>query len=287
MQRISTREVIHRTTGYLFNDEQLLELCITKSDDSRNRVDYQRMEFLGDKVLNLAVSHLVFSYLPGQPEGLLTQIAEEFVKNGENMASIARKWKLDKVLRIGASDRLNGLLQNDRKLSDAVEALLGGIWLDSKQDFQILCKFVKKHWNISKASIEDMLESSEEEDDDDDEKSVDFVQSQLRDFTFSSKTETKQIASHSFTCKYCHQFVSQGQSMICSQKHHPERLEEKSCSNRYKCKLSSCSNQYPCKQLRYWYPCCELFVATKTENETSGCKKRLHTPNTRSIPMDL
>ncbi len=82
MQRKSPKEVIYQTTGYLFNDEQLLETCITKSDDSRNRVEYQRMEFLGDKVLNLAVSHLLFLYLPGQPEGVLTQIAEEFVKNG-------------------------------------------------------------------------------------------------------------------------------------------------------------------------------------------------------------
>ncbi len=55
----TARQIIEQTTGYLFKDKKIFEECITKSDEIQgNRTEFQRMEFLEDKVLNLAVSHL-------------------------------------------------------------------------------------------------------------------------------------------------------------------------------------------------------------------------------------
>lgn len=359
-------ELIEQTTGYVFQDRKIFEDCITKSDEIHgNRINFQRMEFLGDRVLNLSVSHLLYIYLPKESEGRLTQIAEEFLRNGPTMAAIAKKWKLDKVLHINISDRINGLLDNHKRLSDAVEALLGGIWLDCNQNFSLMCQFVKKHWNITTESLkqhktdsllksfhnpfeeveeEELLsrttkqvtsrssvvqkwlkkpktklesESDEEESESDEEIIPKFTESyhlgklkiiscsnqyickiedcsnrnpcklQYYQYTCCNLVSTnlsildttpckvRNSNMETFICRHCKETIVQGQSMLCSKYYHSGFLEEKTCSNQYKCKLYGCSNKKPCKEERYRYTCCGQFVDFP-HKQTKGCKQRQH-----------
>ena len=113
--------------GYHFADEGLLELALThRSASSRNN---ERLEFLGDAVLGLVVAAAVFKRRPAAGEGLLSRIRSRLVR-GETLAELARELGLGELVRLGGGEARSGGHQRTSVLANALEAVLGAIYLD-------------------------------------------------------------------------------------------------------------------------------------------------------------
>ncbi len=113
---------------YQFSDQQLLEEALTHS--SRGANNYERLEFLGDSVLNLVVSSRLFELKPGASEGDLSRMRARLVR-GESLTDIAGGLGLGKQLILGEGEMKSGGFHRASILADAFEALLGAIFLDS------------------------------------------------------------------------------------------------------------------------------------------------------------
>lgn len=89
----------------------------------------ERMEFLGDAVLSLIISSLLFQLRPSDPEGELTNLRAYIVKT-QSLASVAKKLGLGLFLRLSKGEELSGGRKNRQILANTYEALLGAIYLD-------------------------------------------------------------------------------------------------------------------------------------------------------------
>ncbi len=113
---------------YRFADQQLLEKALTHR--SRGAINYERLEFLGDSVLNLVISSRLFELKPDAQEGDLSRMRARLVR-GESLTDIASGLGLGKQLKLGEGEMKSGGFRRASILADAFEALLGAIFLDS------------------------------------------------------------------------------------------------------------------------------------------------------------
>ncbi len=113
---------------YRFTDQQLLEEALTHRSLGAN--NYERLEFLGDSVLNLVVSSRLFELKPGASEGELSRMRARLVR-GESLTEIASGLALGKQLNLGEGEMKSGGFHRASILADAFEALLGAIFVDS------------------------------------------------------------------------------------------------------------------------------------------------------------
>lgn len=126
-------KTLENVLGYQFKDSQLPLQALTHKSYSNEQAEgtlhNERLEFLGDAVLELAVSEWVYSHYPDIPEGGLTRIRSEVVCE-VGLAAIARKLRLGDGLRLGKGEEKSGGRDKASLLSDALEALLGAIYCD-------------------------------------------------------------------------------------------------------------------------------------------------------------
>ena len=119
--------------GYSFKDGSLLEQAMTHpsmaSEQRGETDDNQRLEFLGDAVLQLVLTDHLYRTLPGQAEGNLTKIRASLVSK-RALADCALRLGLGEHLRLGKGEESNGGRNRESNLADAFEALLGAIFLD-------------------------------------------------------------------------------------------------------------------------------------------------------------
>jgi ribonuclease-3 len=113
---------------YRFAELKLLEEALTHR--SRGGVNYERLEFLGDSVLNLVISSRLFELKPDAQEGDLSRMRARLVR-GESLTDIASGLGLGKQLILGEGEMKSGGFRRASILADAFEALLGAIFLDS------------------------------------------------------------------------------------------------------------------------------------------------------------
>ncbi len=113
---------------YRFAELQLLEEALTHR--SRGLVNYERLEFLGDSVLNLVISSRLFEMKPDAQEGDLSRMRARLVR-GESLTDIASGLGLGKQLNLGEGEMKSGGFRRASILADAFEALIGAIFLDS------------------------------------------------------------------------------------------------------------------------------------------------------------
>ena len=90
----------------------------------------ERLEFLGDSVLNLAVSHLLYARLAALPEGDLSRVRANLVKQ-DTLHQLALKLALSPLLRLGEGEARSGGPSRPSILADALEALIGAVYLDA------------------------------------------------------------------------------------------------------------------------------------------------------------
>lgn len=111
-----------------FNDPALLQQALTHRSFSAHH--NERLEFLGDSVLNLAVAHLLYERLSYLPEGDLSRVRANLVKQ-ETLHQLALQLELSGLLRLGEGELRSGGQKRPSILADALEAILGAVYLDA------------------------------------------------------------------------------------------------------------------------------------------------------------
>lgn len=120
---------LQKRLGYQFKDLSLLTLALTHASAS-GTADYERLEFLGDRVLGLIVAECLYGLYPNEPEGDLSKRHTALVR-GETLARAARALNLGDDMILSAAERTSGGAENDNILSDVLEAVIGAVYLDA------------------------------------------------------------------------------------------------------------------------------------------------------------
>ena len=113
---------------HTFADARLLQRALTHRSFSADH--NERLEFLGDSVLSLAVSHLLYERLSDLPEGDLSRVRANLVKQ-DTLHQLAVKLALSPLLRLGEGEARSGGPNRPSILADALEALIGAVYLDA------------------------------------------------------------------------------------------------------------------------------------------------------------
>ena len=132
--------------GYRIVDLDLLERALTHpsyASENPRSMDYQRLEFLGDAVLELAVTTFIYDEYPSATEGEMTLLRAAVVSEPA-LASIAESWGLCDRLLLGRGEELSGGRGKRSILSDVVESLLAAVYLDA--GFARANQIVRDHW---------------------------------------------------------------------------------------------------------------------------------------------
>lgn len=130
-------ERLEATIGYTFSDKKLLRQAMTHSSHSNETGDKnhhllcnERLEFLGDSVLSIAVSRYLYTTYPREGEGILTNMRKDVVC-AEALARYARAVGIGDCLLLGKGEAQTGGYDKENILADAFEALLAAIYLDA------------------------------------------------------------------------------------------------------------------------------------------------------------
>ncbi|BFM11686.1 ribonuclease III [Simiduia litorea] len=122
------RKVLQGKLGYHFVDVALLKQAL--SHRSIGACNNERLEFLGDSILSFVIADELFRLFPGAREGELSRLRSQLVK-GDTLANIARELDLGPYLILGDGEKKSGGATRESILADAVEALLGAIYLEA------------------------------------------------------------------------------------------------------------------------------------------------------------
>lgn len=118
--------------GYEFHDRNFLELALVHRsalNELKLKVSNERLEFLGDAVLELTISEFLYHHRPDEPEGVLTAARSAMVRT-ESLAEVARELELGTYLKMSRGEEKTGGRKNESLLANATEALAGAIYLD-------------------------------------------------------------------------------------------------------------------------------------------------------------
>lgn len=138
--------------GYRFSDPDLLRRALTHNSlASDTRPSNQRLEFLGDRVLNLAIAEALLAQDQSADEGTLAPRYNALVRK-ETCADVARTMDLGAVLRLGRGEQNTGGRRKNAILGDAMEAVLAAIYLDGGLD--AARKVILKHWGDKLLNVE-------------------------------------------------------------------------------------------------------------------------------------
>jgi len=122
---------LQRALGYQFDDQALLSTALTHcSAAGKNN---ERLEFLGDSILNHIIAEALYQRFPSATEGEMSRMRASLVK-GDTLAEVAMELRLGDDLRLGIGERKSGGHRRSSILADALEAVVGAILLDSDID---------------------------------------------------------------------------------------------------------------------------------------------------------
>lgn len=129
-----TFNALEEKIAYHFQDKKLLRRALTHSSYANEMQvnkfeDYERLEFLGDAVLELVSSEFLFRVNPGLPEGKMTKLRASMVCESA-LAFCARDIRLEEYILLGKGEECTGGRRRDSITSDVMEAVIGAIYLD-------------------------------------------------------------------------------------------------------------------------------------------------------------
>jgi ribonuclease-3 len=127
--------------GHDAKDITLFELALTHS--SAGSANYERLEFLGDRVLGMVIAEALYSRYPKEPEGNLSKRYNALVDR-ETCAENGREIGVPALVRLGKQAREDGASQSENVVGDVVEALIGALFLDGGID--VAKRFILKLW---------------------------------------------------------------------------------------------------------------------------------------------
>ena len=142
----TARSAFEDAVGYRFENKDLLERALTHRSyiaENQGRDSYERLEFLGDAVLQLAVTHDLYAEYPELAEGHMAKIRAAVVSE-VSLAVVARTWCLPDVLVLGKGEEQTGGRGKNSILSDVVESVLGAIYIEA--GFERASEVVRLHW---------------------------------------------------------------------------------------------------------------------------------------------
>ncbi len=120
---------LQQRLGFKFSRSDLLQAAMTHASTGAD-TNYERLEFLGDRVLGLLMAEILYTAFPHEAEGDLAKRHAALVQ-GELLATIAREINLGDALILSEGERGAGGADNDNMLADGLEALIGAIYLDA------------------------------------------------------------------------------------------------------------------------------------------------------------
>lgn len=120
-----------RQLGYDYNDVELLKQALSHRSAGKN--NNERLEFLGDAILSFIIAQSLYQRFPAASEGQLSQMRAKLVK-GKTLAAIAREFSLGDFLMLGPGELKSGGHRRESILADALEALIGAMYLDAGID---------------------------------------------------------------------------------------------------------------------------------------------------------
>jgi len=148
----SDLEKIIRVVGFDIGDKKLFSKAFTHKTQAFQRGDLsesnERLEFLGDSVLNLYISIRLFNIFPDAAEGALTRM-RSYLVNTRRLAKLAKELDLQEILKVGDSFEGDPSEQTS-VLADTFEALLGAVYID--KGWERAGAFIEKYFDIEKAS---------------------------------------------------------------------------------------------------------------------------------------
>jgi len=132
--RIADLEGLSGLLSYTFNDIALLDTSLTHSSYANEdidcaRSDNEKLEFLGDAVLQLCMSDILIRTFPDYAEGQLSKVRAAMV-NEQPLAGLAREYRIGDFVLLGRGEEISGGKNKDSILGNALEAIIGAIYLD-------------------------------------------------------------------------------------------------------------------------------------------------------------
>lgn len=140
MSITNTGAALFRRLGHSFQNAALAEQALTHR--SHSSTHNERLEFLGDAIVNFVIAEALFRRFPSTREGELTRMRATLIRT-ETLAAIAREFELGEYLRLGSGEMKSGGKRRDSILADTLEALIGAIYLDGGID---ACKRCVEAW---------------------------------------------------------------------------------------------------------------------------------------------
>jgi len=128
--------------GYVFEKPSLLDEALTHPSLSGS-YNYQRLEFLGDRVLALSISSWLLEACPGEAEGHLNRRFTALVRK-ETLAEMARKLNIVEAIKLTPGAEAEGTRDKEAVQADVCEAVIGAMYLDG--GYAVADKFIRKHW---------------------------------------------------------------------------------------------------------------------------------------------
>ncbi len=138
---------LQSTLGYQFQQPSLLQLALTHRSHNGAQ-NNERLEFLGDSILNFVIGEALFEQFPSAREGQLSRLRASLVK-GAYLTKVAKQLGIGPYLLLGPGELKSGGSRRDSILADAVEAIIGAIYRDGGMP---VCKQRVLHWYASRLS---------------------------------------------------------------------------------------------------------------------------------------
>jgi ribonuclease-3 len=139
--------MIEKKLGYKFKNLDLLKTALTHSSyaNETSVESYERLEFLGDAVLDCVVARFLYDHFPEASEGKLSKMRSAIVSR-VNFARFAVELGIDKEILLGKGEELTGGRQRESNLAGAFEAVIGAVYLEGgyRKAFQIVSRLLKK-----------------------------------------------------------------------------------------------------------------------------------------------
>jgi len=130
--------------GYVFQNAALAETAFTHGSHKNKLTDYQRLEFLGDRVLSLVIADELYNRYSEEREGQLAARLSLLVR-AEACAAVGKALRLEDLILLGAVEKRKGVQRVESVLGDVVEALIGAIYLDG--GMAAAREFILRNWS--------------------------------------------------------------------------------------------------------------------------------------------
>ena len=152
-ERLRKLKDIERLIGHRFKNKAILSQALTHKSyaNEKDRVAYgdnERLEFLGDSVLGIVISRVLYDDCPDRDEGILTRYKSQLV-SGSTLSRIAKNLKIGDFLLLGKGEEASGGRKHASNLLCALESIIGALYLDG--DLRAATKFINK---VFKSEIE-------------------------------------------------------------------------------------------------------------------------------------